>query len=231
MKINNDLKLSSLEASLRDFWVLAAAKVRLLEKEYDPSRESPVFTVNGKYTSRGWTEWTRGFQYGIPLLAFMANGDPEMLEIGRKHTLGDMAPHLSHFGVHDHAFNNLSTYGSLLQAAGRGLFRASAGEKELCRLALKLSGAVQARRWSQIRDGGYIYSFNGPHSLFIDTLRTCRVLLVAHRLGHRMLEENDREVSLLERALVHALTTARYSGREGTSTMCGAGRPMNPSST
>jgi unsaturated chondroitin disaccharide hydrolase len=211
MKINPDLKISSLEGPLQNFWQLAAEKAKLLEREYDPSRGSPVFTVRGKYTSRGWTEWTRGFQYGIPLLVFMAAGDQELLEIGRKHTLGNMAPHLSHFGVHDHGFNNLSTFGNLLQAANRDLFRASPEEKDVYRLALKLSGAVQARRWSQVREGGYIYSFNGPHSLFIDTIRTCRILFVAHRLGHRMLDENDREINMLERAITHCLTTAKYS--------------------
>jgi unsaturated chondroitin disaccharide hydrolase len=210
MKIKAGLKLSSLGGPLGDFWELAAAKARLLEREYGPAGGSPVFTVRGKYTSMGWTEWTRGFQYGIPLLVFMATGDEEMLETGRKHA-GDMSGHLSHFGVHDHGFNNLSTFGNLLQAANMGLFKASAGERDLYRLALKLSGAVQARRWSEVQDGGYIYSFNGPHSLFIDTLRTCRILLLAHRLGHRMLEENDREVDLMQRAIRHSLTTARYA--------------------
>jgi hypothetical protein len=95
--------------------------------------------------------------------------------------------------------------------ANDGKFNASMEEKEFYRLALKLSGAVQSRRWSTIRNGGYIYSFNGPHSLFIDTIRTCRILLVADTMGHRVLEENDKEVNLLERAIKHGLTTARYS--------------------
>ena len=37
----------------------------------------------------------------------------------------------------------------------------------------RCSGAVQAARWSRTAEGGgYIYSFNGPHSLFVDTIRT-----------------------------------------------------------
>ncbi len=52
-------------------------------------------------------------------------------------------------------------------------------------LALKLSGAVQAARWTSLANGlGYIYSFNGSHSLFIDTMRTLRVCGIAHQLGH-----------------------------------------------
>src|SRR5258708_12847409 len=36
---------------------------------------SPVFTVAGKYTSRGWTEWTQGFQFGSAILQFDATDD------------------------------------------------------------------------------------------------------------------------------------------------------------
>jgi hypothetical protein len=42
-------------------------------------------------------------------------------------------------------------------------------------------------------------------------MRTCRILLVAYKLGHRMLEENDVETNLLERAITHGLTTAKYA--------------------
>ena len=59
---------------------------------------------------------------------------------------------------------------------------------------------MQARRWTRTSDGGgYIYSFNGPHSLFADTMRSLRSLALAHRLGQALLEEGDRTVSLLER--------------------------------
>jgi len=122
-----------------------------------------------------------------------------------------MAHHLTHFGVHDHGFNTLSTYGQLLRCANTGLFRAPYEEKELYRMALKVSGAVQARRWTETTDGGYIYSFNGPHSLFIDTMRSCRILLSSYLLGHRLLTEHDEDVNLLERTIIHALTTAKYA--------------------
>jgi unsaturated chondroitin disaccharide hydrolase len=32
--------------------------------------------VKGRYTTRGWTEWTQGFQYGAEILQFDATGDP-----------------------------------------------------------------------------------------------------------------------------------------------------------
>jgi hypothetical protein len=211
MKIDLDLEITSLQKKLDIFWQIARDKVLLLKNTYDPSAGSPVFTIEGKYTTRGWTEWTQGFQYGIPLLVFDATGDPEMLETGRESTLTGMAHHISHFGVHDHGFNNLSTYGNLLRLANLNRFEASREEKAFYELALKLSGAVQSKRWSRVEEGGYIYSFNGPHSLFIDTIRTCRILLVAHGLGHRVLDENDREINLLERAVIHGLTSAKYA--------------------
>ena len=90
--------------------------------------------------------------------------------------------------------------------------RPSADERRFYALALKVSGAVQAARWSQIRDGrGFIYSFNGPHSLFADTIRSLRSLALAHRLGHVLAGENDRRISLLERLVHHAAVTAEFS--------------------
>ena len=71
---------------------------------------------------------------------------------------------------------------------------------------------MQARRWTALdKTEGYIYSFNGPHSLFADTIRSCRALALAHRLGHVLLDEQDARVSLLERCLAHAATTAKYN--------------------
>jgi unsaturated chondroitin disaccharide hydrolase len=172
----------------------------------------PVFTVGGQYTSRGWTEWTQGFQFGSAILQFDATGEREFLEIGRDRTVSLMAPHLTHTGVHDHGFNNVSTYGNLLRLMAEGRIPENHWERRYYELALKCSGAVQAARWSPTADGGgYIYSFNGPHSLFVDTIRTLRALAVAHLLGHALMGEGDRRISLLDRLMEHARATARYA--------------------
>ena len=92
---------------------LSAAKIRLLDSTWADDAGAPVFTVDGKYRSRGWTEWTQGFQFGSAVLQFDATGDREFLEMARTRTRERMAPHLSHVGVHDHGFNNVSTYGGL----------------------------------------------------------------------------------------------------------------------
>jgi unsaturated chondroitin disaccharide hydrolase len=95
-------------------------------------------------------------------------------------------------------------------------------------LAIKASGAVQAARWSGTHPVpgpltadapalGYIYSFNGPHSLFVDTMRTLRILSVAWQLGHVLQHENDRKADLLKRCVLHGLTTNQYVLFHGTS--------------
>ena len=211
MKINTDLKLDELASKFETFWQLSGQKIQAIENEYDASQGSPVFTVEGRYTTRGWTEWTQGFQYGSAILQYDATGDASFLESGRRDTLEKMASHVSHFGVHDHGFNNVSTYGNLLRLMREGRIPGNAWEKEFYILALKLSGSVQARRWTDRPEGGYLYSFNGPHSLFVDTIRTLRALLVSHGLGHDLQQEGDQRVNLLHRAMQHALTTAQYA--------------------
>jgi unsaturated chondroitin disaccharide hydrolase len=208
----SDLTPAALEPKLRRLFELSAAKIRSIEKSWEPSQGSPVFTVRGRYTSRGWTEWTQGFQFGAALLQFDATGEREFLEIGRQRTVSLMAPHLTHTGVHDHGFNNVGTYGNLLRLMAEGRIPENHWERRYYELALKCSGAVQAARWSRTADGGgYIYSFNGPHSLFVDTIRSLRALAIGHLLGHVLMGENDRKISLLDRVVSHARATAKYS--------------------
>lgn len=150
--------------------------------------------------------------YGNALLCFDATEDEEMLRIGREQTLRRMAEHLTDMGVHDHAFNNLSTYGQLRRLMLEKRIPHDRGELCFYELALKVSGAVQAARWTSLsKSSGYIYSFNGPHSLFIDTIRTLRICGVAHQLGQTLLGEQDTRVNLLERVLIHLATTAQYN--------------------
>ena len=227
IRIDAELTPEKLRSRIERVFEISAGKIRTIEKAFDASRGSPVFTAQGVYTAREWTEWTQGFMYGSALLQYDATGEDWFLEYGKRNTVERMAPHLTHTGVHDHGFNSVSTYGNLLRLANEGKIPASEAEKRLYALALKVSGAVQAARWSPLRDGrGYIYSFNGPHSLFADTIRSLRSLALAHRLGHVLMGENDRRISLLERLVHHAALTAEFSvyyGEGGTRTTCAGG--------
>lgn len=211
IKLRTDLKPTDLTNKLNRFWELSAQKIKLIEKEYDTSKGSPVFTAAGKYTTRGWTEWTQGFQYGSSIFQYDATGEKSFLASGRNNTVQFMAPHVSHTGVHDHGFNNVSTYGNLLRLMKEGRTAFNEWEKNFYELALKISGAVQASRWTVIKDGGFIHSFNGPHSLFVDTIRSVRSLILSYRLGHVLQAEGDVKISLLERAVQHLKATATYS--------------------
>lgn len=212
IKIDRQLSAKKLLPKIERMFELSAARILDLEKSWDPARGTPVFTVKGKYTTRGWTEWTQGFQFGSALLQYDATGDRRFLEIGRRKTRELMAAHVSHIGVHDHGFNNVSTYGTLLRLMREGKLAHDEGEQAFYELALKTSGAVQAARWTLISNGkGFIYSFNGPHSLFIDTMRSLRSLGAAHQLGHVLMGERDRKISLLERLVQHAETTAEFA--------------------
>jgi unsaturated chondroitin disaccharide hydrolase len=206
---------SDLLPKIDRLFALSASKIRSIEQTWQPDAGAPVFTVQGRYQARGWTEWTQGFQFGSALLQFDADGDQEFLELGRSRTVERMAPHLTHMGVHDHGFNNVSTYGNLWRLVREQRIAVSDWERRFYELALKVSGAVQARRWTRLPGGGFIHSFNGAHSLFVDTIRSLRALALGHLLGQPLMEEQDERVSLLERLVQHARATAQYNVYDG----------------
>ena len=210
INIDKSITPNDLKKKLDYFWQLSGEKVRLIEDEYDHSKGSPVFTVNGKYSTRGWTEWTQGFEYGSAILQFDASEDTSFLDFGKKQTVDEMATHVSHIGVHDHGFNNISTYGNLLRLMKEGKIPFNEWERNFYELALKVSGAVQASRWTNTTEGGFIYSFNGPHSLFVDTIRSCRILILSDALGHVLQSDNDIKINLFDRAIQHMKATADY---------------------
>jgi unsaturated chondroitin disaccharide hydrolase len=215
IKLGSHLSPRDLLPAITRLFEVSAGKIRSLEKSWT-AEGAPVFTVDGCYAARGWTEWTEGFRYGSALLQFDATDDREFLDLGRDRTISRMSGHLTHVGVHDHGFNNVSTYGALWRLARERRLPASEWEVRFYELALKVSGVVQARRWTPLSGGGYIHSFNGAHSLFVDTIRSLRSLALAHRFGQSLSGEQDAKVNLLERLVQHAKATAQYSVYYGT---------------
>jgi unsaturated chondroitin disaccharide hydrolase len=211
MRLDRQRTARELLPKIEHAFELSARKIRSIEGTWRPEDGSPVFTVEGRYRSRAWTEWTEGFRFGSALLQFDATGDPAFLDLGREPTVARMAPHLTSAGVHDHGFNNVSTFGTLWRLAREGRFEATQWERRFYELALKVSGAVQARRWTALPNGGFIHSFNGAHSLFVDTMRSLRALALSHVLGHYLADEQDARVSLLERLVQHASATATFN--------------------
>ena len=109
-------------------------------------------------------------------------------------------------------------------------------ERRFYELALKVTGAVQAARWTRLSpELGYIYSFNGPHSLFADTIRSLRALAVSPPAGPRA-HGRGRQADLAARAPAPARRGHRplqrlLRQRAATPTTCAAGWPTSRSST
>ena len=74
MNIDTKLTAASLAKPVIAALELAGKKAAQLDRSWDVAKGTPVFTVEGKYTTRGWTEWTQGFMYGCAILAFDATG-------------------------------------------------------------------------------------------------------------------------------------------------------------
>ena len=64
---------------------LSAAKILAIETAWRPEQGAPVFTVQGRYQARGWTDWTQGFQFGSALLQFDATGDRKSTRLNSSH--------------------------------------------------------------------------------------------------------------------------------------------------
>ena len=221
MQTNQHLTPAELRSDTRRVLELAGRKAMSIDRTWDSSLGTPVFTVEGKYSTRGWTEWTQGFQYGCMILAGDGLDEDQLIQLGKSRTIEHMLPHVTHIGVHDHGFNNLSTYGNLLRLLREKRMKYDHWEELAYCNAIAASGAIQASRWAgtapvkskHTADAsalGYIYSFNGPHSLFIDTMRTTRILGVSWQLGHSLMHEGDRSANLLKRSVLHGLTTSQY---------------------
>ena len=127
-----------------------------------------------------------------------------------------MKPHVSHVGVHDHGFNNVSTYGNLRRLMLEGRSPANEWERNFYELALKISGAVQA--------GAVDASLRQELGILL-LLQRAALALQRHdsidaRAGgepaytgasSKMGEREDTRIHLLGLALQHAETTARYN--------------------
>ena len=123
MRIDSHLTPEIVQAKIETLLELSAAKIHALETAWSPEQGAPVFTVQGHYMARGWTDWTLGFMFGSALLQYDATGDPWFLEYGRRGTRERMANYVTHTGVHDHGFNIVSTYGNLLRLLEDTIFR------------------------------------------------------------------------------------------------------------
>ncbi len=89
--IDRERTAADLLPAIDHLFELSAKKIRAIEDTWRVEDGAPVFTIAGRYRSRGWTDWTQGFQFGSALLQFDATGDTAFLELGRSRTVERMA--------------------------------------------------------------------------------------------------------------------------------------------
>ena len=87
MKVNGKITARKLIPSIEQFLELTSKKIISLEENWDHAKGTPVFTIKGQYSTRGWTEWTQGFQYGCAILQYDMTRERKFLDIGRKKTI------------------------------------------------------------------------------------------------------------------------------------------------
>src|SRR5688572_33185038 len=98
IQLNTIPSHSQLLSGIHKCCELSGQKINAISKNYDREKGSPVFTIKGQYSSRGWTEWTQGFEFGSSILQFDATGEKQFLDYGRSETVRVMASHVSHTG-------------------------------------------------------------------------------------------------------------------------------------
>jgi len=189
---------SDLTAALRSAVEFAAEQLANTLKLWPAERPAPVHTVAGKwYRPRDlWTDWTPGFLAGQLWILHGLTGESRWRDHAIRYT-EKLAPRRFDRDVHDLGFIFLSSF-------DRWLDGLEPGDPERRRIEdlLVTAGTVQSFRWNGAGPHGFIYSFNGPQSLFIDVMMNVRLLFRAHELG--------ADESVLRKAVEHCRTSARY---------------------
>src|SRR5579871_3407197 len=212
ININLALRPADLRKKIERLWEVSAPKILGIDLAASAGGAAPVFTVHGKYVAHEGAESSPGFLYGSALLQYDAFWDESFLQLAQAHTARAMAHYVTRTGADDHGANIVSTFGNLWRLMNEGRIKADLADRNYVELALKCSGAVQAARWTHTANGeGFIHSFQGPHSLQAGTIRSLRSLALAHKLGQTLAGERDERISLFDRLLEHARSTAKWN--------------------
>jgi unsaturated chondroitin disaccharide hydrolase len=187
-----------LEARLRGVVPFAAEQLARTLEAWPPDRPAPVHTVGGKWFRPAdlWTDWTPGFLAGQLWILHRLTGDARWRKSAEAYTTR-LAPRRFDRSVHDLGFIFLSSFGRWIEV----LDPADPLREKLLETVVT-AASVQSFRWNGNGPQGFLYSFNGPQSLFIDIMMNVRLLFWAAKRGA------PEEVRL--RALEHCRTTTRF---------------------
>ena len=164
---------------------------------------TPMYTVGGRWNKEGerWTHWCEGFYPGIFWLLHKSTGDPEWRQTAERYSRA-LEPRRFDRAVHDLGFLFFSTYLRWYRLTGEAASRD---------VLIDAGRTLALRR----QKGGYLASFVGPHSLFIDIMMNVGIIQwAANATGDAAL----RDVAL-EHCRVTEKTLVRPDGgtaHEGT---------------
>jgi unsaturated chondroitin disaccharide hydrolase len=149
-----------------------------------------MYTVGGRWNREGerWTHWCEGFFPGILWLLYRHTGDPEWRSHAERYSRA-LEPRRHDRAVHDLGFLFFSTY---LRWYHR------TGDPALRDVLIEAGRTLALRR----QKGGYLASFVGPQSLFIDVMMNVGLILWAANAAG--------DDALRQVALEHCRTTQRF---------------------
>src|SRR5262245_9750408 len=151
---------------------------------------TPMYTVGGRWHREGerWTNWCEGFFPGLLWLLHRHTGDPEWRRRAEASTR-PLEPRRFDRTVHDLGFLFLPTFLPWYRLTG---------DPALKQVLINAGRTLALRR----QKGGYLSSFIGPQSLFIDVMMNVGLVLwAADAVGDK---------GLWEIGLEHCRTTARH---------------------
>jgi unsaturated chondroitin disaccharide hydrolase len=184
--------LSAQTPAFRAAMDFAAAQAERVLREHPGY--APMYTVGGKWGREGetWTHWCEGFYPGIFWLLHRHTGEARWADAARRLSR-PLEPRQHDRTVHDLGVLFFSTYLREYNLTG----------DPHCRDVVIQAGRTLALRRQK---GGYLASFIGPQSLFIDVMMNVGIILYA---ANATGDDQLREV-----ALEHCRTTQRYLVRD-----------------
>jgi unsaturated chondroitin disaccharide hydrolase len=216
MNVKQDIDERELRARIEQTFHFGVAQLEKMLATWTSVKAAPIYTENGIWTRPGfiWTDWCPGFYAGMMWLAYERTGEAKWREVAEEYTRR-LEPRKFDRDVHDLGFIFMST-------ANRWYNLLPEGDptRRWLKDVLITAGTIQSFRWKETGEDHYIYSFNGPQSLFIDIMMNIRLLFRAHELGG--------EEELYRKAVTHARTTEKYLVRKaGTRLVDGDGKVIH----
>jgi unsaturated chondroitin disaccharide hydrolase len=216
MKTDQPVDEQKLQTRIVDTFQFGVAQLEKMLAKWPSTKPAPIFTANGVWSRPDfiWTDWCPGFYAGMMWLAFEHTGETKWRQVAEEFTR-KLEPRKLDRDVHDLGFIFMST-----AERWHNLLPNGDATKLWLRDLLVTAGTTQSLRWKDTGEDHYIFSFNGPQSLFIDIMMNIRLLFRAHQLG------GDAE--LYRKAVAHARTTEKYLVRQaGTRLVDGEGKVIH----